>query len=42
MAVTIKGIQNVSSEVSSAARAGSCKLKCLADGATNQAAVVEN
>ncbi len=41
MAVTIKGIQNVSSEVSSAAEQVAASSNDLADGATNQAAVVE-
>ena len=41
MAVTIKGIQHVSSEVSSAAEQVAASSNDLADGATNQAAVVE-
>lgn len=41
MAVTIKGIQNVSREVSSAAEQVAASSNDLADGATNQAAVVE-
>ena len=41
MAVTIKGIQNVSSEVSSAAEQVAASSNDLADGAANQAAVVE-
>ena len=41
MAETIKGIQNVSSEVSSAADQVASSSNDLADGATNQAAVVE-
>ena len=39
MAVTIKGIQNVSREVSSAAEQAAASSNDLADGATNQAAV---
>ena len=38
MAVTIKGIQNVSREVSSAAEQVAASSNDLADGATNQAA----
>ena len=41
MAVTIKGIQNVSREVSSAAEQVAASSNDLADGAANQAAVVE-
>ena len=41
MAETIKGIQNVSGEVSSAADQVASSSNDLADGATNQAAVVE-
>ena len=41
MAVTINGIQHVSSEVSSAAEQVAASSNDLADGATNQAAVVE-
>ena len=41
MAETIKGIKNVSSEVSSAADQVASSSNDLADGATNQAAVVE-
>ena len=41
MAGTIKGIQNVSNEVSSAAEQVASSSNDLADGATNQAAVVE-
>ena len=41
MAGTIKGIQNVSNEVSGAAEQGASSSNDLADGATNQAAVVE-
>ena len=41
MADTIKGIQNVSNEVSSAAEQVASSSNDLADGATNQAAVVE-
>ena len=41
IADTIKGIQNVSSEVSSAAEQVASSSNDLADGATNQAAVVE-
>mgnify|MGYP002094986550 CR=1 FL=1 len=41
MAVTIKGIQNVSREVSSAAEQVVASSNDLADGAANQAAVVE-
>ena len=41
MAETIKGIKNVSSEVSSAADQVASSSNALADGATNQAAVVE-
>ena len=41
IAVTIKGIQNVSSEVSSAAEQVAASSNDLADGAANQAAVVE-
>ena len=42
MAETIKGIQNVSGEVSSAADQVASSSNDLADGATNQAAVVAN
>ncbi len=41
MAATIKGIQNVSGEVSGAAEQVASSSNDLADGATNQAAVVE-
>ena len=41
MAVTIKGIQNVSREVSSAAEQVAASSNDLADGAANQTAVVE-
>ena len=41
MGETIKGIQNVSNEVSSAAEQVASSSNDLADGATNQAAVVE-
>lgn len=41
MAETIKGIQNVSNEVSSAAGQVASSSNDLAEGATNQAAVVE-
>ena len=41
MAVTINGIQHVSSEVSSAAEQVVASSNDLADGAANQAAVVE-
>ena len=41
MAETIKGIQRVSDEVSSAAEQVASSSNELADGATNQAAVVE-
>lgn len=41
MAGTIRGIQNVSNEVSSAAEQVASSSNDLADGATNQAAVVE-
>ena len=41
IAVTIKGIQNVSNEVSGAAEQVASSSNDLADGATNQAAVVE-
>ena len=41
MAGTIKGIQNVSNEVSGAAEQVASSSNDLADGATNQAAVVE-
>ena len=41
MAGTIKGIQNVSNEVSGAAEQVASSSNYLADGATNQAAVVE-
>ena len=41
IADTIKGIQNVSNEVSSAAEQVASSSNDLADGATNQAAVVE-
>ena len=42
MAATIKGIQNVSGEVSGAADQVASSSNDLADGATNQAAVVAN
>ena len=42
MAATIKGIQNVSGEVSGAAEQVASSSNDLADGATNQAAVVAN